>query len=199
MRRGRGDAGVMLVELLVGMVLMGVIGTIVLDGIVSSMQAQRNLQLRSEAQNAARTAAQRMTRVMREASYIRGATATTLDVQRTLADQSTQYDSYAFTGSGATAKITQTTTVVDPAGATTSTTTRTVIDQLDAATLPFSYSAATSWTPTSAVGADCLITGSSPSAYARDCIGYLTLRLSRVVPGHSSVRVLATVDWRNSS
>lgn len=189
----------MLVELVVGMLLMGIIATVVLDGIVSGMQTQRTLQLRSEAQSAARTAAQRMTRIMREASYIRGATATTLDLQRTLADGSTQYDSYAFTGSGASAQITQTTSVVSTAGVTTSSSTRTVIDGLDASTLPFSYSASTSWTPTSTVDSSCAISGTSPTAYARECIGYLTLNLSRAITGHTSVLVIAKVDWRNSA
>lgn len=192
----------MLVELLVGTVLMSIVGLIVLDGIVGGFTAQRGLQDRGDALAQIRTAAQRVTREIREASPIQsGATATSLTiVHDTNTSGVTVTKTWTFVTSGSRASLVQdtTTTTAGVAGTPVRTT---VLSDLDPTTLPFTYRPVSGWTAPSGSTVNattCAISGTSPLAYSKYCVGQVTLHLVRTISGHSPVTVNATVDLRNA-
>jgi prepilin-type N-terminal cleavage/methylation domain-containing protein len=74
LRRSRPDAGFTLIELLVVMTLLGVIGSIVVSGLVTSMQTTRDTQSRVEAMAELQRAAENVTRELRAACPIVGPT-----------------------------------------------------------------------------------------------------------------------------
>lgn len=185
----------MLVEVLVGMILMSIVGVLVLDGITGGFKSQRQLTDRSQALESARRAAQRVTREVREANPVIEATASRLRVRRSDGAGGTVLVTFELTGTALTRQVTRTTA----AGVATAAAATTVIDSLDGTTLPFLYEARSGYTPPTGVSAACVITGSSPLAYASDCIGKVTLRVVRTVKNHTSVSVEATVDVRNEA
>jgi prepilin-type N-terminal cleavage/methylation domain-containing protein len=78
-RRNRGDdSGVTLIELLVAVFLVGVVGSVVTAGIVTSMRTTRQDQARASSASQLRTALDRLTRDLRASDPLRAATATTL-------------------------------------------------------------------------------------------------------------------------
>jgi prepilin-type N-terminal cleavage/methylation domain-containing protein len=66
-RRRPDDAGMTLIELLVTMILMGVIGSVVTAGVVSSMQDQRRAKSRLDAVSSTQRALERVTKDLRAA------------------------------------------------------------------------------------------------------------------------------------
>jgi type II secretory pathway pseudopilin PulG len=195
-RRAGDDAGTMLVELLVGMILMSIIGVIVLDGILGGFKAQRVMDSRSAELASLRTAVQRVTREIREANPVRYATATTLTI-------------YHETDTGSVTKTWQLDTTdkalkvsgfVVTNGVTTTLPTTTVVSGLDVTKLPFSYAPVPLWVAPAGSTVDastCAISGTSPVEYeGKYCIGSVTLRLALTTTANP-VSVTATVDVRN--
>ena len=200
---GSGDNGMMLVELLVGMVLMSIISLIVFDGIVGGFKAQRGLQEKGDALTQVRTVAQRVLRQVREATPIHSATAQQLIVAHADNTGGTVCMKWDFVAAGSTAKLTQ--SVATDAACSAWGTSTTVIDNLDASVLPFGYGHKAQWTAPSGVSvqtidpATCIIGGTSPVKYSRYCIGTVTLHLTKLVTGHTPVVVDSTIDVRNPS
>jgi type II secretory pathway pseudopilin PulG len=196
--RVRSDDGSMLVELVVGMILMSIVGLIVLDGIVGGFRAQRGLQDRGEALAQVRTAAQRVTREIREASPIVVATATTLTLVHDT-DTGSVRKTWTLLPEGSAATLVLDTTTLPTVGTGTSTRT-TVLSDLDGTTSPFEYSHLSGWAAPSGSTVDpatCAIAGTAPVQYDHYCIGAVTLHLVRTVTGHTPVTVNATVELRN--
>jgi prepilin-type N-terminal cleavage/methylation domain-containing protein len=152
-RRGTGvglrsadDHGFSLIELLIGIVLMGVVGSIMLTGVVRSLGVTSEATTRVDALTALQQAVERSSRNIRAADPITAASATALTV--TVYDDVTRRRiTYAHTG----AQVTETTELfpnhitVTP----TSTTTRALIQELDQQGNPvFRYFRAdgTAWT-----------------------------------------------------
>ncbi len=192
MKRTRDESGSMLVELIVGMLLMGIVMTMVTDGILGGFKAQRGLTDRGEALESVRRAAQRVTREIREADSVSDATATTLRI--THPTDGGSVERYYALDSTRT-KLVQTTTVV---GATTSTSTN-VITDLDPTSSLFSYTPVDGYTASdSSINAStCAIASTAPVRYSHDCIGTVKLTLVRLVRSHTPVSVDALVDLRN--
>jgi type II secretory pathway pseudopilin PulG len=201
--RRADDSGSMLVELLVGMVLMSIIGLVVLDGIVGGFKAQRGLQDRGEALAQIRTAAQRVTRQVREAHPVDWAERTTLTLRRD--DTSTtqlRYRWYLQTTGGVTSLMQQTQPTDRNGVALAAYSTGVpVLAGIDGTTLPFAYEPVAQWTAPSGSTTDattCAMAGTSPVTYDPACIGAVTLDLVRKVPGHTPVTVHARVELRNN-
>lgn len=200
-RRTGADDGSMLVELIVGMLLMAIVGLIVLDGIVGGFRAQRGLQNRGEALAQIRTAAQRVTREIREASPILTATATSLTIEHDTDNNGSVTKTWTLDTSGSTASLVLDTTTTT-GGVASAPVRTTVLSDLDGTTLPFDYDNIPGWVAPSgsAVNADtCAISGTSPVSYSRYCIGTVFLHLVRNISGHTPVTVDATVDVRNAA
>ncbi|MCU1599355.1 MAG: hypothetical protein JWO22_64 [Frankiales bacterium] len=205
MRRAEGadEDGMMLVELLVGMVLMSIISLIVFDGIVGGFKAQRGLQQKGDALTAVRTVAQRVLRQVREATPIHSATAQQLVIAHADNNGGTVCTRWDFVTTGSTAKLTQTVATDTSCSAWGAATT--IIDNLDASVLPFGYGHKAQWSAPSGVTvttidpATCIIGGTSPVKYSRYCIGTVTLHLTKLVTGHTPVVVDSTIDVRNPS
>lgn len=202
MSRRADDGGSMLVELLVGMVLMSVIGLIVLDGIVGGFKAQRGLQDRGEALAQIRTAAQRVTRQVREANPVDHAEASTLTLRRdTTGGAQLRYHWYLQTTGGVTTLMQQTQPTLNGVATAAYSTGVPVLTGIDGTTLPFRYEPVAQWTAPSGSTTDaatCAVAGSSPVSYDPDCIGAITLDLVRNVRGHTPVTVHARVELRNN-
>jgi prepilin-type N-terminal cleavage/methylation domain-containing protein len=74
----RNDSGMTLIELLVTMVLMGVIGSVVTAGVVTSMRDQRRAQSRLDAVTTTQRALERVTKDIRAADPLVAADATSV-------------------------------------------------------------------------------------------------------------------------
>lgn len=198
MRSDRGDGGSMLVELAVGMGLMAVIGTLVLQAVVGGFSVQKQLVDRGGALSDVQIAGERVTREVRNANPVRSAYADRLEIQR-----ATSTGGHAvLTWSLVAGTLQQQTTTYDANGAVLAIgPAATVITGLDPAVPPFSYQAKPGWTAPSGSPAldpqSCLVAGTS--TYARECIGTVTLRLAKLVPDHSPVVVTSVIDLRNAA
>jgi type II secretory pathway pseudopilin PulG len=186
----------MLVELVVGMVLMAVVGTIVLDGVIGGFKAQRVMESRSAELASLRTAVQRVTRELREADPVLSASATSITIEHATDAGSVQRTWWLDSASGSL----KAKSVVTANGVTTTTPESVVVSGLDTATLPFSYAPVPGWTAPSGSTVDegtCAIAGTSPVSYeGRFCIGKITLHLALTTTANP-VSVSATVDVRN--
>jgi type II secretory pathway pseudopilin PulG len=191
----------MLVELLVAMTLMSVVGVLVLDAVVGGFRGQKQLQDRAQALADVRTAAQRVTRDIRQADPVLGASALSLSVQHSLAGGGSLARSWTLVTVGAVTSLVQDQVTTSAAGVVSPSVRSTVISGLDPATAPFSYSPLPQWSAPAGSPVDpatCAIAATSPVSYARDCIGTVSLHLVRLVPGHGPIPVDTTVDLRNS-
>ena len=185
----------MLVELLVGMTLMAVVGTLVLDAITSGFRSQRQLQDRAEALEELRRVVQRVTRDIREAAPVVEAHTDALTVQHLTPAGTTMTRSWAIDTSGGGRSLVQTTTV----GAGAPTTATVISDLVAGTTATFTYEPSATWAAQAGISStDCLVTGSSPLTYSQSCIGKVTLTLTRTVRDHTPVSISATVDVRNA-
>lgn len=186
----------MLVEVLVGIVLMGIVTTVVLDGVIGGFRAQRGLQARGDALTQVRTSAQRVLRQIREADPVLSATRTDLVIKHTDATGGTQclWWHLDVAGSQLTQSSASTTNCTGWGTAVP------VITGIDPAVAPFSYGPRSQWTaPTGSTvsSSTCAISGSAPVTYEQQCIGTVTLSLTRTVTGHTPVVVNATANVRN--
>ena len=138
--RFAGDEGFTLVELLVAMSILLVVGIVVLNGLVSGLRATERGQARVAALTDLERAAERMARDLRFADPVDGAT-TSQVIVNVLRDAGGTQVRHRVTYTVAAGTITDTRAVYDPpeSAAPVSTTTRTVIDDLDPAETVFAF------------------------------------------------------------
>jgi len=202
-RPDRDDEGAMLVELLVGMVLMSLVVVLVLHGIVGGFKSQRELQNRGEALAKVRTAAQRVARDIRAADPVLSATATRLEIRRYADNGDSVRMVWTVVTAGSSSSLTKSvyTTAVGSSIETGPVTTI-VLDKLSSGVDPFEYIALNGFTVPSGSTVNtstCAISGTSPVAYERTCIGEVLVHLSRTVSGHTPVAVDMQIDLRNQT
>jgi len=155
-RRAAENEGFTLVELLVVMSILLVVGGVIVNGLVAGLRAAERGQARVAALTDLERAAERMARDLRFSDPVDAATTTQVIVNVLRDDGGTQVRhrvTYVVAGGA----ITETRAVHDPpeAAAPTSTTTRTVIDDLDPAETVFAFFKADrqAWVPgTDALG-----------------------------------------------
>lgn len=140
MVRADEERGFSLVELLVAMSVLVVVSTVILSGLVSALRATERGQARVEALTDLERAAERMARDLRFADPVDVATTAQVVVNVLRDDGGTQVR-HRVTYDVAGGVITETRAVFDPPAATvpTSTTARTVIDDLDPAVSVFAF------------------------------------------------------------
>ena len=145
-----GEAGFTLVELLVVMALMLIVGSVVVNGIVSGLRAAERGRVRVEALTDLELAAERMARDLRFADPVDGASATQVIVN-VLRDDAGTLVRHRVTFDVAGGTITETRAVYDPPSSATATsmTVREVISDLDPATTVFAFAKADGqpWAP----------------------------------------------------
>ncbi|CAN5921175.1 hypothetical protein BH23ACT10_BH23ACT10_28870 [soil metagenome] len=185
----RGDhedeAGFTLVELLVVMALMLIVGSVVVNGIVSGLRASERGRARVEALTDLELAAERMARDLRFADPVDAASATQVIVN-VLRDDAGSLVRHRVTFDVAGGTITETRSIYDPASSATptGTTVREVISNLDPATTVFGFAAADGqpWV----TGADEL-----------SDLAEIQLDLSRELPDQDPIEVETSVFVRN--
>jgi type II secretory pathway pseudopilin PulG len=197
MTRRTRDDGSMLVELLVGMSLMAIIGTLVLQSIVGGLSVHRQLADRGGALADVQLAGERVSREVRNANPVVSAYADRLEIQRATNGGGTAVLRWWL----AAGTLLQQTSTYDANGVLLSTgPAATVITGLDPSVAPFDYEAKPGWTaPAGSPALDartCQVVGQT--TYARECIGTVLLRLARLVPGHGPVAVTTAIDLRNA-
>jgi len=138
--RSDSDDGFTLVELLVAMAILLAVGAVILTGLVSGLRAAERGQARVAALTDLERAAERLARDLRFADPIDAATATQVIVN-VLRDGGGMQVRHRVTYTVATGTITETRAVYDPPESATpaSTTTRTVIDELDPTVTIFAF------------------------------------------------------------
>ena len=148
-RRLDVDEGFTLVELLVAMSILLVVGVVILNGLVSGLRAAERGHARVAALTDLERAAERVARDLRFADPVDAAT-TTQVIVNVLRDNAGTQIRHRVTYVVAGGTITETRAVYNPpeSAAPVSTTTRTVIDDLDPAEIVFAFSAANGpWVP----------------------------------------------------
>lgn len=216
--RGRDDeAGFTLIEMLTVMVLGAIIGVAVTSAMISGLRSQTRVDAHQTSLEQTRVAMQRVTREVRNAgpkgvlsaydneivvAQDRGSNAyRTMDFKittsagiRTLVLVETDYS-----GSGCSIASTTASTCVASAPRTT-----TVLPSIanDSTTPLFAYTPWTGYTPkSSAVTAStCVWSGYSPTRYAPECPGKVTIHLMQLISGAPSNRptdLSDTVELRN--
>lgn len=192
----RGDhedeAGFTLVELLVVMALMLIVGSVVVNGIVSGLRASERGRARVEALTDLELAAERMARDLRFADPVDAASATQVIVN-VLRDDAGSLVRHRVTFDVAGGTITEARAIYDPPSSATptSTTTREVISDLDPATTVFAFAKADGQPkcpppPSWVAGTDAL------SDLAEIC-----LDLRRELPDQDPIEVETSVFVRN--
>lgn len=138
--RSDSENGFTLVELLVAMAIMLAVGAVVLTGLVSGLRAAERGQARVAALTDLERAAERLARDLRFADPIDAAT-TTQVIVNVLRDDGGAQVRHRVTYTVAAGTITETRAVYDPPASATpaSTTTRTVIDDLDPTVTVFAF------------------------------------------------------------
>lgn len=179
------ESGFTLVELLVVMALMLVVGGVVLNGIVSGLRASERGRQRVVALTDLERAVERMARDLRFADPVDAASATSMTVN-VLRDNAGAQVRHRVTYTVAGGAISESRAVYNPpsAAAPASTTTRTVIDDLDAATTVFSFAKADgqAWN----AGTDAL-----------SDLAEIQLDLRRELPDQDPIQVETSVFVRN--
>jgi len=135
-----GEDGFTLVELLVVMGILLIVGTVILNGLVSGLRATERGQARVEALTDLERAAERMARDLRFADPLDAAT-TTQVIVNVLRDNGGTQVRHRVTYVVAAGTITETRAVYSPPEAATpvSTTTRAVIEDLDPTATAFAF------------------------------------------------------------
>lgn len=192
----------MLVELTVGMALMAIIGTLVLQAVVGGFSAHTQLADRGGALADVQLATERVSREVRNANPLQSAYATRLEIQRATPAGGHAVLSWWLT-TGTPATLQQQTSTYDANGTLLSTgAPATVITGLDPSVAPFDYGTKSRWSaPVGSPALDprtCAVVGVTPATYARECIGTVTLRLAKLVPDHTPVTVTTVIDLRNA-
>jgi len=180
------EAGFTLVELLVVMALMLIIGSVVVNGIVSGLRASERGRARVEALTDLELAAERMARDLRFADPVDGASATQVIVN-VLRDDAGTLVRHRVTFDVAGGTIIETRAVYDPPLSetpTSTTPTREVIGDLDPATTVFAFARADGqpWVP----GTDELYD-----------LAEIRLDLRRELPDQDPIEVETSVFVRN--
>jgi prepilin-type N-terminal cleavage/methylation domain-containing protein len=149
-RHHDGDDGFTLVELLVVMALLLIVGSVVVNGLVSGLRATERGQARVEALTDLERAVERMARDLRFADPVDAASPTQVIVN-VLRDAGGTRERHRITYAVSPGSITETRAVYDPPSAATptSTITRPVIDNLDPAVTVFEFAEADGqlWVP----------------------------------------------------
>jgi type II secretory pathway pseudopilin PulG len=199
-RRETDEDGSMLVELIVAMVLMSVVGVMVLNAVIGGFKGQRQLQDRGQALAEIRTAAQRITREIREADPVLAATPSLLTVRHDQTVGGTVRRTWEYVTVGTVTSLQQTTVTTSAAGVDSAAVVTTVISNIDPTVTLFTVTPVPGWTPPagSVVNPLTCEKSLSPVTYARECVGTVSMHLSRLIPGHTPVSVDATVDLRNT-
>lgn len=183
--RADDDGGFTLVELLVVMSLMLIVGGIVMNGIVSGLRASERARQRVIALTDLERAAERMARDLRFADPVDAASATSVIVN-VLRDTGGTRVRHRVTYTVAGGVITETREVYNPPSALgpSSTTTRTVIDDLDPGTTVFGFVKADGqpW-----------VSGTDPTSNLAE----IQLDLRRRLPAQQPIEVQTSVFVRN--
>lgn len=192
----------MLVELLVGMILTALTGTIILQVVIGGFRTQRVIESRGEALAVVRAAVQRITRDIRQSDEVLQAQDSLIEIRRS-AGSGTVKERWEMVTTSGVGQLQQTVTTYNASGAIVGgPTSSALISDLDPSLLPFTYSHVDGFTVPvgSPVNPDtCAITGFTPLSYARECVGLVTVQLLRQVKGGASIPLRSTVDLRNRS
>lgn len=195
-RRPRDDeGGFSLVETLVGMSLFLLIGTLTLNAVVTGLRSQTGLTERASAMENLRTAAQRISRDVRQADPVLRAEDRLLILRQSLTGGGTRDLTYQVVGSD----LVQDEKVTSATGTVTTAPRRTVVRRVDPTAPLFGYVYAVGYVPSSPTvsATTCVIAATSPVRYSTDCIGRITLRLSRTLTKGTPLKLDQTMELRN--
>lgn len=190
------DEGFTLIELMVAMSLFLLIGALTFNTVVTGLHSQTRLTQRSSAMDDVRTAAQRMSRDIRE-SEVADARDLSLTMSQPLAGGSHRLLIWQVVGTD----LTRTVQTQDATGAVTATAGPTaVLHNVSTSIVPFGYVKSASYAVTagSGVSSTCQVAGVTPTRYSANCIGVIVLRLSRTLPTGPPVTLNQNVELRNS-
>jgi prepilin-type N-terminal cleavage/methylation domain-containing protein len=180
-----GQGGFSLVELLVVMAVMLVVGSIVVNGLVTGLRATERGQARVEALTDLERAAERMTRDLRFADPVDAASPTQVIVN-VLRDAGGALERHRVTYTVAAGAITETRAVYNPpsAAAPTTTTTQPMIADLDPAVTVFGFAKADGqpW-----------VAGTDPVTHLAE----IKIDLARQLPDQDPIAVETSVFVRN--
>jgi type II secretory pathway pseudopilin PulG len=197
--RPSGDSGLMLVELLVGMVLIGVVAGLAGDAIVSALRSQTYVTTRASDLDGLRQAMQRLTRDIRQGVIVGNAEPTGNTLQITVPTSTGSRNiTISASGTSLTEKVIDTPT----GGASITRPTVTVLSNFDAAGTRniFGYLADPNYTPANAtvVSLPSCADTARPGSFAQQCIGTVTVNLRAIVNNHPDLVLSDTVQVRNS-
>ena len=216
----RNDSGVTFVETVVVMVLAAVIGLVTTTVIVTTFRRTSEMDGRTTALVQTRQALQRTLRDLRSANPLQGLTSDTLEETIVTPAGVTRDLTYTVTTQAGVTSLVLTETDTDAAGnPLSSPQPKTVVTHLvNSPTQPvFSVVApAPSFTTTSTAvnPATCVITGPTPTAYARACVGTIQVQFvvdqvdpvsgrsicaTRAVPSECYLDISDAADLRNAS
>jgi type II secretory pathway pseudopilin PulG len=196
-----------LIEMLIAVMLTGTIGAVVTSSITTGLHDQVRITAHAVAIGQVRTAAQRVTRELRDAAPVLAASATTVTVLQTTAAGS-RVLTYSVVTTGGVTNL-----VVDEKDYNSSTPSsdhlvatqqqKTVISGLNnTAGYPvFSFAPAATYQPAPGSGVNtttCAIPNSAPTTYSPDCVGAITVHVRQNVGTSTEViDVTENVEIRN--
>lgn len=195
-RRARsGDEGISLVEVLVGMSLMALVGTLVLSTVTSGLRTQRTMTDRASGMADLRTAAQRLSKDVREADPLLLAQEQALAVRQAVAGGHRDV-TWRVIGT----ELVKDESTTTAAGVVSALPRVVVLRGLEAGAAPFGVVPSATYAPRAGSTTDpgtCVLAGSTPTTYAPECVGSVTLRLTRTLLTGAPLALEQTVELRN--
>lgn len=196
-RRARsGDEGISLVELLVGMSLMALIGTLVLSTVTSGLRTQQTMTDRASGMADLRTAAQRLSKDVREADPLLLAQERVLALRQAVAGGGHRDVTWRVVGT----ELVKDETTTSAAGAVTALPRTVALRELPEGAAPFGVVPSVTYVAPVGSTTDpgtCVLAGSSPVTYAPACVGSITLSLTRTLLKGAPLALQQTVELRN--
>jgi prepilin-type N-terminal cleavage/methylation domain-containing protein len=195
--QGEGDAGVTLIELLVAITLLGTVGTVLTQSVVSGLGTQLKVAAHGVAISQVRTAVQRVTRELRDANPICAISPTGVTLQQpTTSGYRTLVYSVSAAGSKYRLTLKTTSGTCVQAASMTATQTTVISGLTDSAV--FAVAPNPDFT-----GQTCVITGTNPVQYSPKCVGSVTLTITAAVGTSAAdqgeyISVHGNTDVRNA-